>query len=142
MGDPGTGKTCFAAGMIDYMIRNSFPWSDNPKFRSWRYWKEYDFFEKIKGSFVLDGDHMTTLKSMTDDDVMFYDDMKIPTDWRYGQIESMVDIRYCSMRPTIMTTNFTRNEIFSLYGKATGDRMFSKENMIIDTHGQASHRQE
>ncbi len=142
MGAPGTGKTSFAAAMIDYMIRSSYPWSDNPKFRSYRYWREYEFFEKVKASFGMDGDAMTTIKLLVDDDVVFYDDMKVPTEWRRDQVIAMVDIRYCSMLPTIITTNFTKQDIFSIYGAPTGDRLFAKENIIIDTHGQESHRQE
>lgn len=122
------------------MIRNSYPWSENPKFRSYRYWREYEFFERIKSSFNLQGDSTTTIKYLVDDDFVFYDDMKIPTEWRTEQVVAMVDIRYCSMLPTVITTNFTKEEIFNIYGTPTGDRLFSKENIIIDTHGESSRR--
>lgn len=141
MGAPGTGKTTFASCMLDYLIRNTYPWSDKPKVMSYRYWKEYEFFERIKGSFNLEGDVMTTIKGLLDDDFIFYDDMKIPTDWRRDQVVSMVDIRYNSTKPTVITTNFTKREIFDIYGSATGDRLFAKENVIIDTHDQESKRQ-
>lgn len=83
---------------------------------------------------------MTTLKNMLDYEFVFYDDMKVPTEWRRDQVVSMVDIRYNSMLPTIITTNFTKPEIFSIYGDATGDRLFAKDNIIIDTHGEQSRR--
>jgi DNA replication protein DnaC len=141
MGSSGTGKTALAAGMIDYMIRHSVRGSRDQKFNHYRYWKEYDFFNKVRGSFDLQGDSITTIKNMMDDDFIFYDDMKSPSEWRREQIEILVDIRYCSMKPTVFTTNFTRDEIFSKYGAATWDRLFAKENVIIDTHGQPSRRQ-
>ncbi len=74
---------------------------------------------------------------MIDDDFMIYDDLGSTgiTDWRKEIIFEMIDYRYSSMKPTIITTNLSVSEIKKTYHDRVLSRMFAKENTIIIIDG-------
>lgn len=92
----------------------------------------------------LQGDYHFLLKTLVDDDILYFDDLGStgvgPTDWRKEMIYSLVDMRYETCKPTIITTNLTRQEISNIYAPRVADRIFAKSNTIADTHDQESRR--
>lgn len=71
---------------------------------------------------------------MIDDDLIILDDFGSSghTDWREEILFEAIDYRYSKKMPTIISSNLSREEIFSTYGKRIGSRIFSKENLIVD----------
>ena len=130
--------------MIDWILPRSFGWSEKPQFFSYRFWSERELLQKVRDSMKLEGDYQTALELMMDDDILFFDDLGSTgvgaTDWRQEMIYSIMDIRHQMMKPTIITTNLTRQQISDIYAPRVADRIFAKSHTIIDTHDQESRR--
>lgn len=127
LGSPGTGKTYFCSAMLERLPKNV---------RFVRAYNEKDLLRRIRQSFSdpSSGDYITYLQSMIDDDLIIIDDFGCSghTDWREEILFEAIDYRYSKKMPTIITSNLTREEIFSTYGKRIGSRLFSKENLVIN----------
>lgn len=135
LGPPGTGKTWMCAA-ISYAAHR--------RFNTVRYWKEFDLLDKLRESIDKYNDYFKTLEQAMDDEFCIIDDIGSTgvTDWRKEVIFSAIDLRYNSMRPTIITSNLNRDQIKEKYEWRTADRLFAKENTIIDLFGMPSMRQE
>lgn len=125
IGNPGTGKTYFCAGFI------SDTWG---KYQSIRYWPEKKLFERLRETIENKGDYSKELEFMIDDEIVIFDDIGSSgfTDWRKEIIFNAIDIRYASMKPTIITSNLTRKELEENLHSRLCDRLFAHENTIIE----------
>jgi DNA replication protein DnaC len=125
IGNPGTGKTYLASAILAYALRH---------FNTVRYWKEEFLFNHLRKSIDEFGDYITTLQLATDDDFCVIDDVgSTPVnDWRKEIIFNAMDIRYGTALPTLITSNLTREQISKKYDPRTADRIFAKENTIIE----------
>ena len=81
---------------------------------------------------------------MIDDEFVIYDDLSSTgvTEWRKEIVFEMIDYRYSSMKPTIITTNLTPAEIKQTYHERVLSRMFAKENTIIIIDGKDNRKTE
>jgi len=125
-GNPGIGKTFLCSCLIDWAITN---------FRSFRYWNESELLKKVRSSIEdFKGDYLETLKYLIDDDLIFLDDIGSTglNEWRKEIIFDAVDERYCSMKPTIITTNFSMKELEKNFPERVSSRLLAKENTIIE----------
>lgn len=89
-------------------------------------------------------DYITHLRYMIDDDLVIFDDLGSAghTDWREEVILEMIDRRYTGRRPTIFTSNLTKQEISDTYGKRIASRLFAKENIVVELFHCSDLRQE
>lgn len=135
LGAPGTGKTYLCAAIAGLSL--GF-------YDTVRCWKEEYLFAHLRDSIERFGDYANSLKFALDDQLTILDDLgSTPVnDWRKEIIFNTVDIRYASMLPTIVTSNLTKQEISYRYEPRTADRLFAKENTIIDLFDAVSLRQE
>lgn len=129
--------------MIPWLVDNSDMMNpDHMRLEWWRYWNERDILQRCRDAIDMKGDYMTAAAKLMDDDLVILDDFGSTgvTDWRKEVLFALIDVRYESKKPTIITTNLKKSEISNLYGQRTADRIFAKENTVIDTHGMESMR--
>jgi DNA replication protein DnaC len=127
-GGPGIGKTHLCAALV--------PWALE-KFRyNWRYWTENDLFKRLRQDMDrYQGDYMDNLKHLIDDDFLIIDDVGSSvksTEWREEILFALLDKRYNSMQPTMITSNFLQKEFLEKYHSRIHSRLFSNDNIIIE----------
>ncbi len=125
-GNPGIGKTHFCASLIEFAITN---------FRTWRYWREADLLKKVRAAMEeYKGDYLDALQYFIDDDLLFLDDVGSTgmTDWREEVLFYVIDSRYNSMKPTVITSNFSRKDFSDNYHPRIFSRLFDKDNFIVE----------
>jgi len=136
IGNPGIGKTYFCAALTDWAINN---------FRSFRYHKERDILSTLRNNMqnFNGGDYTLMLELLIDDDLIILDDLGSSgvNEWREEVFFNFLDHRYNSMKPTIITSNFSKKEVFEKYSKRVGSRMFASENTILEIHKGADLRE-
>lgn len=135
MGSPGVGKTYFCSALI--------PWIWD-KCTTIRAWSEQDFLSKLRQGMTDGYDFHREIEYRSDDEFMIYDDMgsATPSDWKKDVLFTLIDIRYSSRLPTVITTNLTEDEIKNILGYRTHSRLFDKRNLIINLHGCKDKRQD
>lgn len=136
LGPPGVGKTYFCSALIHWI---------HLKTPSWRYWHEREFFTRIRGVIGSNqGDFSKEVENIMDDHFVMYDDMGCCgiNEWRREIILSLIDIRYESTKPTVVTTNLTKKSIQEMMGSRTSSRIFDSSNLILDMSQLPDRRQE
>lgn len=126
-GNTGVGKTYLCAAMTEWAQKTFGP--------NWRYFKEGQLLTKLRDSMsTMQGDYQQVLKYMIDADLLIYDDVGSTkyTDWREEVFFELVDTRYNSMKPTIITSNLSEKQFLERYHGRVHSRLFSKENIVIE----------
>lgn len=130
---PGIGKTYMCAGLIEWAL---------PKFHSVRYHREYNLLTRLRqGISEGEGDYLKALEFLADDDLVFLDDVGSginpsrdkhrELEWRKEVFFSFLDQRYNSMKPTIITSNFSMKDFENIYSERVSSRLFAEENTVI-----------
>lgn len=133
-GSPGIGKTYLCASLVEWAMMN---------FRSFRYWKEQDLLQQIRTNMdTYKGDYLLSLKYLIDDPLVIIDDIASDkhSEWREEVLFSLVDNRYNSMLPTIITSNLTVNQFKKTYQERFCSRLFAKDNQVIEITDGIDHR--
>lgn len=80
------------------------------------------------------GDYLESLKWLIDDQLLILDDVGSTgvREWREEVLFDLIDSRYNSMLPTVITSNFTKADFKKLYHPRVCDRLFASENTIIE----------
>ena len=133
-GNPGLGKTYLCAALTEWAFES---------FNSFRYWKESDLLKRVRSSIEdYKGDYLEILKLLIDDDLVFIDDVGSTglNDWRKEIFFDAIDERYNSMKPTVITTNFSSQDIKNNFHPRVYSRIFAKENVIIEINDGIDHR--
>lgn len=108
-----------------------------PNFRCFRYWNENNLLKRVRSSMdEFKGDYLDCLKYLIDDDIVILDDIGSSglNDWRKEVLFAAIDDRYSSMKPTILISNFTKEEFKSIFHPRFTSRIFAKENTILENH--------
>lgn len=127
-GSPGIGKTFLCAALTEWAMKTFG--SD------WRYWTENNLLKKLRDSMdSVRGDYLDALKYMIDAEFLILDDVgsgvKV-NEWREEILFALVDYRYNTMKPTIITSNFCEKDFLQKYHARVHSRLFSKDNTIIE----------
>lgn len=142
LGGTGTSKTFFSASLGEWILK---------KFQFNRVHKEEDLQKRLR-AFISEGygDYIAELKYLIDDDIVILDDVGAAInadthankDWSFARriLLEFIDYRYNIMKPTIITSNFNRDQIYEIYGERIHSRMFASENIIIETFNQTDKR--
>lgn len=134
-GNKGCGKTYLGSALVEWSIKN---------FGSFRKHTESDLQKKVRASMNEEkGDYLDYLKFEIDDELLMIDDIGRDgwSTWREEILIETVDQRYNSMKPTIITSNLCRKDFEEKYHERIADRLFAKENFVIETMDLESKRQ-
>lgn len=126
-GNTGVGKTYFCAAMTE--------WAQKTFGTNWRYFKENELLANLNQSMNgMQGGYQQVLKYMIDVELLIYDDAGSTkfTDWREDIFFEILDTRYNSMKPTIITTDLSEKMLMEKYNGQIHSRLFSKENIVIE----------
>lgn len=132
-GSPGIGKTYLCAALSQWSLTH---------FDSRRYYREENLLRKLRSSIGEGkGEYLDTLQFLIDDEVVILDDVgsginpekesKRDLEFRREIFFSFLDYRYNSMKPTIITSNFSKDDFKNVYSERIFSRLFAKENTII-----------
>lgn len=103
--------------------------------------READFISKVKQSFDLKGDSDDEARYLMDHEFYIYDDLgstgagrkdEQDVTWKQKMWFILIDERISSGKPTIITTNYTRNKLRENIGERTYSRLYSTNNCIIE----------
>jgi DNA replication protein DnaC len=125
-GNPGIGKTYFCAALLEYALT---------KFESVRYWNESELLKRVRSSMEeVKGDYLECLKLLIDDEFVMIDDIGSTglNEWRKEIIFDAIDERYNSMKPTVVTSNFSVAEFKEFFHERVSSRLFAKDNYVIE----------
>lgn len=135
-GGYGIGKTTLSAALVSWALE---------KFDSVRFITETIFIQKIKAQMSMqEGDCTKEIFNIANNEFFLYDDLgservkEENTAWR--PISVLVDYRWSSNLPTVITTNLTENEILENYGGRVHSRLFDARNTIIEDRESYDHR--
>lgn len=127
-GSPGIGKTFLCAALTEWIMINFH--------EDWRYFTENEILKRLRNSMDNEkGDYLDSLKYMLDVEFLIIDDLGSSvkaSDWREEILFAMLDQRYNSMKPTIITSNYSALEFYNKYHHRIYSRLFSQENTIIE----------
>jgi DNA replication protein DnaC len=126
-GRPGVGKTYLCAALVAYFMNNP------TGIQHLRYYDEASLFSKLREAIAQNREFHRELEYALDYDCVIFNDMGSDTsnDWRKDVVFNAIDYMYNCMKPFIVTTNLTREEIVENYGERTASRLFAKENTLI-----------
>jgi DNA replication protein DnaC len=128
-GSPGIGKTFFCSALVEFALM---------EFKHFRYWNESELLKRVRSSMseYANGDYLQCLKYLIDDELVIIDDIGSTglNEWRKEIIFDAIDERYCSMKPTIFTSNFSRKEFENNFPERVSSRLFAKDNIIIEVN--------
>jgi len=125
LGSPGTSKTYFCSALSDWILDN---------FQTHRYWMEGALFDRIKRGFESHEGSPKVLEYLIDDDIVILDDVGSNswTEWKEDVFFDLINIRYNSMLPTVITSNLTRKQFYEIYQPRVTSRLFASENTVIE----------
>lgn len=128
LGTPGIGKTYLCAALV--------PWMMGKFGAEWRYWDERKLLQRLRDGISEGHDYTKMLTYCTDYKMLIVDDIGSSgvNDWRKEVLFEMLDQRYQSMRPTLITSNLTRAQFKNDYGERFASRLFAGCNTIEEMH--------
>jgi DNA replication protein DnaC len=142
-GNAGTSKTYVLAAAVKFFYLNK---PDRVHLDSnkeliplpphMRKFTEKSYYEWVKGNFDC-VDYNVAMQEIADYDILIIDELgkTTATDWQVEQLFDLIDRRYNSMKPTMIASNFTFDELKDHYGHAWGrylvSRLKDKGNCII-----------
>ncbi|CAB4133833.1 DnaC DNA replication protein [uncultured Caudovirales phage] len=142
-GSSGCGKTFFCAALTSWCFDN---------FKSFRYHRDEDVLRRLRlGISEGSGDYLLHLQYLIDDDFIILDDVgsginpekftNRDLEFRREVFFSFLDYRYNRQLPTVITSNFTKNDFKEIYSERIISRLFAKENTIISAFDGPDKRQ-
>lgn len=126
LGNPGIGKTYLCACLTPWAMKS---------FKDFRYHNERQLFTKIRDSMdQVKGDYLDALKYLIDDEFVMLDDIGSSgfTDWRKDVFFEAVDQRYNCMKPTLITSNLSKEDFRKAFHPRVFSRLFALENTVIE----------
>lgn len=129
-GTPGCGKTYFAAAVWNYNRANRI-------YPTCRGWKEHDLLGNIRTKMENGRDYLEDAKELCDDELIIIDDLGSTgvNEWRNEVYFTIIDYRYSSRKPTIITTNLDKNKLAMDVGQRIYSRLMAQDNTFIDMQG-------
>ena len=116
-GAPGLGKTSLAVSIARELLDQNHPAV---------YIQLRQFFDQLKKTFEDDAleDEDEVLKRYQQAPVLIIDEFGVDvTDWRKQRAYDLVNYRYANRLPTVLTTNYTIDELTTAWGMPIGSRL-------------------
>ena len=130
LGIPGCGKTYTSIAITLYLYKNALKHGkeDFIKFVPQRI-----IFEELKNCINKNWSLSYILDELDRALLLTIDDFGATrnSEWEKEQMTYIIDRRYVSKKPTIITSNLSLNEISEIYHPRVADRLGASENLII-----------
>lgn len=129
LGNAGIGKTYTCYAIANYLME---------KKKYFRLLNERDFFGHIREIFQRPGwDSTSEIRRICETEYFMLNDLGSGrpdeiTDWQKEQIFNLIDERYESMLPTIITSNHFIADLKNIYHERVISRLTDKENTLIE----------
>jgi DNA replication protein DnaC len=136
IGPPGVGKTYICSAMLEDFPKGNL---------TVRAYSERKLFEKLReGINSNQGDYLTNLHYLIDDDLIILDDVGSSghNAWREEVLMEFIDFRYKDGKKTVITSNLSIDLFKGVYGERITSRLFAAENSIVSLFGMPDLRQE
>lgn len=123
-GNAGIGKTYLCYALYQKILEDKM---------NVRFYKERDFFNALRSIIQAGHDYEYEVNRLCDVHWFIIDDLGASqtTDWQKEVLFSMLDNRYSSQKPTLITSNLGDREILNTYGKRFWSRLYSNRNVIL-----------
>ena len=131
VGAPNTGKTYVVVAIANYFLNSG---------KDVKYFNTRRFFEEIQKAIGNDKNQYEVIGNIARSEILIFDDIGASTnsEWQKEMILDLIDRRYSSNQPTIITTNFTQEILKNNLGERTSRRIHSEENLILGVSGDRS----
>lgn len=126
-GNVGLGKTYFAAAFVNHLAENK---------KQFRCISEYQFFGMLRETIQKNWDYEMEIQKICEipyliiDDIVTARDQKL-SDFQKEALHLLIDMRYNSELPTLITSNLFLDDIRIILGEKIYSRLASSENTII-----------
>lgn len=125
MGNPGTGKTYLCSCVLNYLFESR----EEVFFTTHR-----RFISSIHNAIQADISQNVPIDKIAYKKYLIYDDLgsSAGTEWQKEVVLDLIDKRYSDRKKTLITTNLTKDEVYSSYGSRTASRLFDKRNKSLE----------
>lgn len=134
--EPGYGKSYMCAAITNMRLSNKeYCWAMS----------EQDLFQKLRVCIQNDGDYSYILNMICDNYFLILDDLGSTrnqssekagmTDWQKEVLFTFLDKRVTSNLPTIITSNYTIQELGNIFHERFTSRLGASKNTIIKLKG-------
>ncbi len=125
LGSPGTGKTYFSAAILNYF------WEKGEEVC---YTTAIHFIQKIQQAIQVDQNQYYIVQNFAEKDILIIDDIGIGkvSEWYVEMIFEIIDLRYNSLKPTIITSNLNFDQISEVLGARIHSRLKARENLKLE----------
>ena len=117
-GDLGTGKTHLAAAIANKIIQHG---------RAVKFTTFSRMLQDIRSAFYAESreTEAEAVKRYQNAPILFIDDLgkEKPTEWNIALLFSLIDFRYCNGLPTVITSNYTLDDLADKLTPPMGDKM-------------------
>jgi DNA replication protein DnaC len=119
-----TGKTYHCMAIANYLL-------DQQKSISYLVYRKY--FEELQKYIQKSESSYDFIEKLNSVDYLIIDDVgaSLNTDWQKEVFFDLIDRRYSSEKPTIITTNWNEKECLTHLGERTSRRLFDSENLVL-----------
>ena len=123
--DVGVGKTYLCHAIYQDVLDQKMPV---------RFFPERKFLNTLRETIQKGWDYEYEIERLCDVQWLILDDLGFvkPNDWHKEVLFSMLDNRYSSQKPTLITSNLGHKEILDTYGKRFASRLYSNRNKILE----------
>lgn len=135
-GSVGAGKTYFSAAFYNYLIEKH-PQEDN-FFLNIRVFAERQLFSHLREYISNGWEWENEVQKICQTHFLILDDIGSNrlSDWQKDVLNSLIDIRWSNLKPTLITSNIFTHELQDVFSPRIKSRLCDKRNVIIDFNAQ------
>lgn len=123
-GAPGKGKTYFCVAIANFLLEQG---------KDVYYFNCRKFFERLQSRIQQGKNQYTEIGKVAEVDFLIFDDVGASTnsEWQKEVLLELIDRRYNNMKPTVVTTNLSSEDLSSILGPRIQRRLMSEDNLVI-----------
>jgi DNA replication protein DnaC len=127
LGIPGTGKTFFCTAVANWLIEQK---------KEVFYTNIRRFFESIQKAISENKNQYEQIRLFSEKPILIIDDLGASknTEWQKEVILDLIDTRYSSELPTVITSNYTFQEMKEIFDDRIERRINNRDNLLIIQH--------
>ena len=136
VGSPGSGKTTYASALMVELLKLGYIEHVSPK--TYKYVSIPELIYQLQSLIeVQDKEYNRVINNLSAVDILLLDDLgaERPTEWTRQVLYLVINRRYEQLKPVIITTDRTGDELI----KRVGDRIVSRIHQMCKTRDMGEH---